>query len=254
MADAVKSADRVLRTFELLTDHPSGLTLTEICNELELPKSSAHSLLTTMESRGFLTQDPLSRRYRIGIRLWQAAQGYLIVGDIDQSARPFMEALRDEFNETVQLAVLDGADNVYIGKVDPDQQLRLESRVGVRLPAHATGIGKALLSGLTEAELRQRFRKIRFLQYTPTSITSLEQLISIVRLVRENGYATDDSEYTPGVYCVAAPIYGPDGSIQAAISLSLPEIRKSASMLQGITPAVLRQARAISARLGHHSG
>ena len=250
MNGAVKSADRTLVILELLTQHSEGLTLYEVQTMLELPKSSTYGLLMTMVNRGFLEQDPDTRRFRVGIRLWQAGQSYVAVTDLERVALPYMEALRDELNETVQLATLDGTDNVYIAKVDPDQQLRLASRVGARLPAHATGIGKALLSQLDHEELERRFADFEFVQYTQHTISSLPQLVAAVRKVRAVGYATDNSEYTPGVCCVAAPVLRPRGLAGAAISVSIPEVRRTNALIKKAVAGVLSTARDISQRFG----
>ncbi len=253
MGEAVKSADRVLQIIELLAGRPEGLTQTEIHIRLGLPKSSTHALLATMVTRGFLEQDPQSHGYRIGIRLWQAGQSYLLAADLEKSALPYMEALRDEVNETVQLAVLDGVENVYIAKVEPDQQLRLASQVGVRLPAHATGVGKALLGGLSDDEVRERFRDVEFVRYTPQSLTSLDHLIAKLGEIRAQGYALDNAEYTAGVYCVAALIRGARGTAQAAISVAVPDVRRTPDLIDKITVAVLEKADALSLRLGFRS-
>src|ERR1700729_2775918 len=107
----VKSADRTLAILDLLTVHREGLTLVDIQRTLGFPKSSTYSLLTTMVGRGFLEQDVDSRRFRVGIRLWQAGQSYVAADDLEAAALPYMEQLRDELNEVVQLATLDGTDN-----------------------------------------------------------------------------------------------------------------------------------------------
>lgn len=250
MTGVVKSADRTLAILDLLTDHPDGLTLTEIQHSLELPKSSAYVLLVTMASRGFLELDQDTRRYRAGIRLWQAGQSYVAVSDLERVALSYMERLRDELNETVQLATLDGTDNIYIAKVDADQQLRLASRVGVRLPAYATGIGKALLSQLSDDEVRERFAAVEFVRYTPTTITSVPELITAIQRVREDGYATDNSEYTPGVFCIATPLGRRRGHPRAAISVSIPEVRKTQTLTTRTISMIARTAQDISLRMG----
>ncbi|WP_062347158.1 IclR family transcriptional regulator [Herbidospora yilanensis] len=250
MNSLVKSADRTLAILDLLTDHRDGLTLTEIQRRLEIPKSSTYTLLVTMVTRGFLEQDTESRRFRVGIRLWQAGQSYVAVADLEKVALPYMEALRDALNETVQLATLDGTDNIYIAKVDPDHQLRLASRVGVRLPAHATGIGKALLSQLTDDEITERFTGVAFATYTPNTITSLPALLTAIREVRENGYATDNSEYTPGVFCIAAPFSGHRGGGRAAISVSIPEVRRTPEVITRTIENVRSTVHQLSLRMG----
>lgn len=251
MNATVKSADRTLAILELLTESGDGLTLTDIHQNLGFPKSSTYALLLTMVSRGFLEQETESRRFRIGIRLWQAGQSYVAANDLERAALPYMELLRDSLNETVQLATLDGIDNVYIAKVDPDHQLRLASRVGVRLPAYATGIGKALLSQLTDEDVRSRFDGVSFTRFTPTTITSLTKLINALDEVRGRGYATDNSEYTPGVFCVAAPVNGHRGSPHAAISVSIPEVRKTPKVIERTIEELCRTAKEISARMGY---
>jgi IclR family transcriptional regulator, KDG regulon repressor len=246
----VKSADRTLAILDLLTQHQDGLTLLEIQTRLGLPKSSTYALLVTMANRGFLEQDPETRRFRVGIRLWQAGQSYVAVTDLEKVALPYMEELRDQLNETVQLATLDGIDNVYIAKVDPDQQLRLASRVGARLPAYATGIGKALLSQLDDGELVRRFAGVDFVRYTPNTIQSLRTLLDAVSETRARGYATDNSEYTPGVVCVAASVRRPRGLSGAALSVSIPEVRKTSGLMESAINGVTATAQAISQRIG----
>ena len=144
LSATVKSALRVLLVIELLTDEPIGLSFAQICKRLGLPKSSTHALLRTMKERGHLDLDQTGR-YRLGIRIWQAGQAHTQGFDLAAAARPYLQVARDELHETVQLAVLDGFENVYLAKEDSDQRLVLQSRVGSRLPAYATGLGKGPL-------------------------------------------------------------------------------------------------------------
>ncbi len=247
----VKSADRTLAILELLTEHRDGLTLTEIQRLLELPKSSTYTLLVTMATRGFLEQDAETRRFRVGIRLWQAGQSYVAVADLERVALPYMEALRDGLNETVQLATLDGVDNVYIAKVDADQQLRLASRVGVRLPAHATAIGKgAAQPAVRRGDHRDGSPGWSSPPYTPNTITSSPALLTAIHEVRANGYATDYSEYTPEVFCVAAPFSGHRGGGRAAVSVSVPEARRTPEVLTRIIDGVRSTVHQLSLRTG----
>lgn len=253
MNAVVKSADRTLAILDLLTEHHDGLTLAEIQRTLEFPKSSTYVLLMTMVNRGFLEQDPDTRRFRVGIRLWQAGQSYVAVSGLERAALPYMEALRDQLNETVQLATLDGTDNVYIAKVDPDHQLRLASRVGARLPAYATGIGKAMLAQLDDAEVRGRFGDDTFARYTPQTIGSLDELIEQLRQVRARGYAEDHGEYTPGLYCVAAAIGTSQTTPRAAVSVSIPEMRRTPALVEQAITAVRLTANGIAHRMGYRT-
>ena len=252
MAEAVKSADRALRLMELLGGSRSGLTFSEICSHLSLPKSSAHALLTTMVQRRFVEQEPGSGRYVLGMRLWELAnRSVSTLNDLASVANPYMTSVRDAVNETVELAILDGTDVVYIGKCETQQLLTLVSRVGARLPAHATAVGKALLSTLDQAEVQARFANYTFTRYTPNTLGSLRALQNELASVRELGYSEARGDYTEGVHCVAMPVFGHGGSAVAAMSTSVPTNRSSPETLGLMARELDRAVRALSVRLGH---
>lgn len=253
-ADAVKSGLRVLLILELLTDNPAGLTFGEVCERLKLPRSSAHGLLHTMRDRGFLDFDKEGRRYQLGIRTWQAGQAYMRGINLATTSRPYLQAARAALGETVQLAVLDGIHNVYLAKEDADQLLILQSRVGARLPAYATGLGKVLLAGLDDDEVRRRFDGVRLQRFTTKTITNLTRLLSELARIRIQGYGTDHGEYTAGVECVAVPVRDHEGDVVAAISVSVPAVRGGAELSRRAVEVLTSQARALSSVLGYRGG
>ena len=158
---------------------------------------------------------------------------------------------RDELNETVQLAVLDGIDNVYVAKVEADHPLRLVSHVGSRLPAYATGLGKVLLAGLEPGEVRKRMTGTAFTRFTERTITSLDVLEQRLAEIRAKGYGEDEGEYTPGVYCVAVPVTAQDGGPIAAMSCSIPSARMIGEEEQRdrLVQSLSRHAAALSRQL-----
>jgi len=249
--DGVKSAYRVLSVIKLLTTESSGATFSEICLALTLPKSSAHALLGTMVDQGFLFLDRTSHKYRIGVRIWEAGQAYAESFDLPGIAMPFLEAARDALHETVQLATLDGIENVYVAKVEADQRLVLRSNVGSRLPAYATGLGKVLLAGLDDDELVRRFEGVTFRRFTENSITDFAKLHEVIKRVREDGFGVDNGEYTSGVVCVAVPVRDHSGGIISAMSVSVPEVRSTSASRQRASEVLLEQAGALSSRLGY---
>ncbi len=250
----MKSALRVLLIVELLTEEPRPLTFADIMARLGIPKSSAHALLRTMVERGHLRLDPSTRTYSLGIRIWQAGQGYLRDFELPVVARPFLQAARDELGETVQLAVLDGVENVYIGKEDSDHNLALNSHVGGRLPAHTTALGKVLLAGLPDHELARRFQGIRMPAFTPNTITDLATLKSELAKVQRDGYATDHEEFTLGVVCVAVPVIDYSTEVVTAISTSVPQVRATPPLQRKAIKVLTEQASALSRLLGAGSG
>jgi len=243
MADAVKSALRVLQIIELLTAYPKGLAFPEICERLDLPKSSVHALLRTMRERGHLAMVEPTRVYRIGVRLMEAGEAFRREFSLVSLVSPCLESACAVLDETVQLAVLDGTDVVYVAKVESTQRLALLTQVGSRVPAYATALGKVLLSSLSEDELRRRLGRVRFQRFTENSIHTMSQLLKEIAAVREMGYATDNSEYTVGVGCIAVPIRDADGNTLAAVSVAVPLVRMSTEKRELIIELLQTQAR-----------
>lgn len=247
----VKSASRVLSVLELLTGEPAGLTFSEICKALTLPKSSAYLLLRTMTDRGHLSYEDERRRYRIGVRIWQAGCTYLDAIDLVKVAQPVLVETRDALKETVQLAILDGAENVYLAKEDGDQHVVVQSRVGARLPAYATGLGKVLLSGLSDREVTAVFGRGRLVGFTPHTITDVRSLLEELAAVRTRGYAIDRGEYTDGVVCLAVPVRNHVGATIAALSVSVPEQRSGGDFFERAKGALGAAGERLSLALGY---
>lgn len=220
---SVKSARRVLDILELLSASTDGLKFPQIADLLGVPKSSLHALLATLHARKWIGFDETSRSYRIGMRAWEAGQGYLKARDLALIADEHLHAARTELNETIQLGILEGVEVLYIAKVDADRPFRLISRAGMRLPAWATGLGKVLLAYLPAAELRRRMEGVEFERFTANTVTSLAQLERILEQIRSDGIGRDQGEHTPFVYCVAAPVRDVSGNVVAAMSCCLPE-------------------------------
>jgi IclR family transcriptional regulator, KDG regulon repressor len=220
---SVKSARRVLDILELLSANTDGLKFPQIADLLGVPKSSLHALLATLHARKWIGFDETSRTYRIGMRAWEAGQGYIKARDLALIADEHLHAARTELNETIQLGVLEGVEVLYIAKVDADRPFRLISRAGMRLPAWATGLGKVLLAFLPADELRRRMEGVDFEPFTKTTITSLPQLERILEQIRADGIGRDEGEHTPFVFCVAAPVRDVSGTVVAAMSCCLPE-------------------------------
>ncbi|MDQ6674642.1 MAG: IclR family transcriptional regulator [Chloroflexota bacterium] len=248
--EGVKSADRVLDLFELLTSAPDGLSFSHIASRLTWPKSSTHALLRTMERRGYLSRNDATRTFQIGIRLWEAGQAYRLHADLALHALPAMQRVVDDIHETVQLAVRDGRDNVYLAKVDSQQPMQLVSRIGSRIPSHGTGLGKVLLADLTDRELDALYVDATLVRFTPNTITDLARLKEVVNEVRRVGHAVDEEEFAIGLRCIAVPILGVQRRTMAALSCSIPSARLDAAKAQR-TLTLLKQAAAeISRRMG----
>lgn len=248
----VKSAERALGLIQLLSDSPAGLAYPEIVRVLGLPKSSAHNLLSTVVASGFVEFDPSDRVYRLGIKTFEAGQAWVRSRDLVSRSNVYLDQVRDRLNETCQLAVLDGTENVYLAKAEADHVLTLQSNVGDRLPAYATGLGKVLLAALSEAEVRRRFTHVTFAKFTDNTIKSIDELIQELSEIRSCGYATDMGEYTPGVACIAVPVRDHTGHPVAAMSVSAPEVRRSEEWATQTLDVLTTTAADFSKHLGYN--
>lgn len=247
----VKSAVRVLDIFELLVQHPSGLSLSEICLELDLPKSSGHALLMTLVQRGYLREGRRERTYRLGPALFEIGSAYISSTDLVADGQAIVSEVARTCDETVHLAVLDGTDVLYVVKEEGTRTIRMVSAVGKRFPAYGTGVGKLLLSFQSDADLAERFPDNGALAaLTPQTITDPQALRAEFASIRTRGYAYDYEESTPGLCCVAAPVYGATGGVVAGMSISVPSVRFSPARRDELLALLLAQTKRLSMILG----
>lgn len=246
----VKSADRALLAIDFVAERGAA-TFAEIVDGLELPRSSAHGLLATLVEAGWLELSAEPRRYRLGLHVWQLAQRYDGHRLLLETAKPFMDALVGSTGETVQLARLDGIENVYIGISLSPNPMRMASTVGMRLHAHATGIGKALLSGLDEDEARHRLSAVVLPQLTARTLTDVDAIMPVLARVRELGFATDDEEFVDGCRCVAVPLTTErETGVAAAMSITMPSGRTDEAWPHSLYEPLRAAAQGIRAQMG----
>lgn len=244
-----KSAGRALRILELLSTEPSGLTFTDLVTRLAFPKSSLHELLSLLAERSFIEIGSDQRHYTLGIRVWEVGQAYARHREVVSIAIGEMEKIVSTINETVQLSILDHADNVYLAKVDCTHPLRLQTDVGKRFPAHATALGKVLLAHLPPAEALRRLRSKALAPLTPRTITDVDELMQALGNIRSRAFAVDWEEGMEGLRCVAVPIRDQDG-VMAAISASVPIFRATAERMTTAVKLLADASLTISRSLG----
>lgn len=246
---AVKSADRVLTVLEYLAE-ARGATFAEVARDLELPNSSAHQLLHTVAQRGFIEFDETTREFRLGSRLWEVAQAYSAVQDLATIAQPSMSALTDVTTETVQLARLDGLENVYLAISESPHPMKLVSAVGKRLPAHTTGLGKVLLAHLPEADLNGRLDGVTLARYTDNTITDRSALLAELARIRARGYGEDREEFVVGCRCIAMPVHNGARDVIAAMSVSIPTPRFNQKVAKSVRGALADTITHVEEKLG----
>lgn len=257
MARRTPALLRSLDILELFTDGRDSISAPEVVEELGLPRTSVHELLHTLAGRGYLRQSgEVPGRYHLGLQLFRLGSAYAERMDAAKVGHRIARRLGASCNETVHVAVLDQAHVVYIAKVDSSHAVRMVSALGGRVPAHCTALGKALLSELTEREVRTRLGDGPLEAMTANSITDVARLLDEVAGVRKAGVAVEICESNPDVCCVAAPVRDRDDQAVAAISVSVPLHRWSDALREELEALVVSGAVDFTAALGgrpaHH--
>ena len=243
---------RGLAVLEAFTSETPALTLNELAKAVDLSRSSAYRLVYTLNELGFLEREGDSKTYRLGSRVLRLGFAYLASQEMVEIARPHLAKLRDRTNCSAHLGILDGTDILYVARYADRKALTSRVQVGARLPAHATSIGRAILSQFTAGEIRRRFRDVAMASYSDVTPTDIEALIALLARDAARGYVLSHSAFEPGIASIAVPIFHEDGTVAGAINITTPEQTTEADILETtIKDAVLATADAISEWLGH---
>lgn len=215
----VQSVARIFELIEVLAAHPAGASLQKLAGQAGLAKSTAHRLLGSLVALGYAMQDGVTGQYRLTLKMFEISSGIVNSMDIMSVAKIHLERLAQRTGEAVHLVIRDAQDIVYIYKTESGP-MRMSSRVGLRSPLYCTGVGKAILATLPEAEVDKVWRHSRPQKLTERTITDLPALKAQLEEVRAAGYAVDDEENELGVRCVALAVPGPGGKADSAFSIS----------------------------------
>nr|WP_042184111.1 IclR family transcriptional regulator [Kibdelosporangium sp. MJ126-NF4]CEL16079.1 Transcriptional regulator, IclR family [Kibdelosporangium sp. MJ126-NF4]CTQ94005.1 Transcriptional regulator, IclR family [Kibdelosporangium sp. MJ126-NF4] len=246
----IQSVDRALTVLRLLARH-GELGVTEIATRLEVHKSTAFRLVTTLEQHDLVEQHTDRGKYRLGVGVLQLAGATTAKLDLVQRAKPVSQRLAEVIGETVNITVLSGHEALYVDQVAGSAALQLHNWVGQRIPLHATSNGKVLLanvSGVRFDELTAGVLK----RFTDKTVTDRSVLRAQVGLVRQQGYAVAVDELEVGLTAVAAPICGVDGTVVGSISASGPGFRITPDHVPDVARKVAAAAQEVSRRLGWH--
>jgi IclR family transcriptional regulator, pca regulon regulatory protein len=249
----VEALARGLAILELFTQEAPALSLSDIVSSLEINKSTAFRFLTTLETMGYLEKDPSTRRYRPSVKVLQL--GFRAINlEVRQVARPFLERLAQEVRETVSMGILSGTDVIYIDRVRNRSIVGVVLEVGSRLPAHTVTIGKVLLADCLPEDLALFFDKTKLKKIVPKTISTRENLLAELSVVREQGFAVCDEELAAGLRAAGAPVRNHNGKAIAAINVSGSISTISLERLRNeVVPALVETAKQISLALGYVS-
>jgi DNA-binding IclR family transcriptional regulator len=249
MADesAESAVARALSVVTAFTFTDPVLGVSELGRRLGLPKSTVHRLLSILVGEGFVERTP-DERYRLSLKLYEIGQEVVNGHVLRQVGHVPLEKLRNDSGEAAHLAVLSGADVVYLDRFESPQMMGVFTKVGRRRSAHATSSGKVLLAFGTQADVDDAVAA-GLPRLGPRSITTRTRLNHALADVRKNGYAVSSDESAPGVVSVGAPIFDRVGACVAAVSVAGPMIRMPEDRHQQLVRMVVRTAAEISKAL-----
>ncbi len=250
----VQSVERVFNILEIMAGEGAPITVTELAEKVNLKISTVHRLLTTLLHRGYVEQED-DNKYRLGLKLMEIGNSVLYYSDIRTVSRPFLEELVDRCNETVNLAILDDTDVVYIDQVESKNLIivKMLAQVGNRGPVHCTSSGKALVAFLPEDKVEETIGRLDLARYTNETITDMENLRKELIRVRADGYAVDWGEREEHVRCIAAPIFNHEGRAIASISISGPSTRITTYYMKNeLVDLIQETAERLSHKMGYN--
>jgi IclR family pca regulon transcriptional regulator len=251
-----QSLERGLAVLSAFASGRPQLGISELARELTLSRSTVHRYVVTLAALGYLEQDPSTRRYRLGPRVLDLGFAAVSSMELREISAPHLQRLSDDTGHTVNMAILDHTDILYVERCRShrlgQREIDLNLHVGSRLPAYCTSMGKVLLAFLPDEEREALLDRIELVKRGPNTLTSRVALEAELRRVRDEGIATNIEELAFGLRSIAVPIRDQSGEVVAAINLAVHRSWVSMDdLLTRLSPALLATAEAISARAGY---
>jgi IclR family pca regulon transcriptional regulator len=248
----ITSLSRGLSLLSMLAESPHPLNLTELSKRLHLSTSTVQRLTYTLQCLGYVDRENETKKFRIGPKTITMSLRAMRNLNLRNVAFPLLEKTSKEIGETVNLAILDGVEIVYLERIKTQQILNINLEIGSRLPAFCTSMGKVMLAYLPEDRLEELLNRMKLSPLTPKTITRKEDIKKELKKVRMRGFATNNEELAAGLRSVAAPIRNVRGEVIAAVNIAVPSIRVSQKKLETtLAQKVMETAQQISSNLGY---
>jgi IclR family transcriptional regulator, pca regulon regulatory protein len=250
-----QSLERGLAILGCFTPSRRVLGISDIADDLGMSRSTTHRYVITLLALGFLEQGA-SRKYRLGLRVTNLGMSALNSTGLREHSHTYLEELRQRTSYTVNLAVLDGREILYVDRLRSlrreQSKIDLDLHPGSRLPAYCTAMGKLMLANLPEEEQGEILASMKLTKRGPNTITSKKALRAELDEIREESFAVNDEELAPGLYSIAAPVRNEAREVVAAVSLAAHTSMISLSeLVDALSPHLVSTADRISARLGY---
>ena len=247
----IQSVDRAITILSLFTHRRPRLGITEISDALKLPKGTVHGLVRTLLNSGFLQQDLETRKYQLGLKIYE--MGIILAGNLEINQKGVGPAnkLAKNVRLITRIAIWDGDSALTTVNIDPLSDSHFVYQIGPRIPAYCSSLGKALLAFLNDEERDAYLRRIELVPYTPKTIVQKDRLLRELKKTRQRGFSIDQEETVSGLFCIGAPVYGRNGQLEAAVSLSGSPDRFQNQQMKTLCEKLLKTAGEISLLLGY---
>lgn len=247
----MQTVDRCVGILKAISSTPSGLTLSQVCSSLGLPKTTAFRVLQALLKHDFLRKDDLTKVYRLGPTLLVLRTAALHQWDLFSIAAPHVRELADAANETTFFTRLYRDRVICLDSVDSSRSFRYHVTPGSEVPFHSGASAKVILAYLSAEQRSRMLGQAPFTRFTPRTITDLTELLEHLDQVRDQGYAFCDGELEVGIRAIAAPIMGDDLCAIGSVAIVAPAERLDAEAQERFLPALLDTAQRISERMGY---
>lgn len=248
---AIQSVNRAFDILFLFSDTKPFLGITEISNTLGLTKPTVHGLVRTLAMRGFLSQDPETRKYSLGLKIFDLCSFLACTLKVNQVGAAPAHQLANSLNHMTRISIWDQNSTLVTLNILPGSKMTNFQLLGPRIPAYCSASGKAMLAWLSEKEISGYVKKTPLDSYTKNTITDKKHFLQELKQARQKGFARDNEEYLPGMACVSCPVFDHTGQPAAAISVSsIPNVLFGTS-LDRITDEMKDTAKEISRSMGY---
>jgi IclR family transcriptional regulator, KDG regulon repressor len=231
----IRVLHKTLDVLEIVKSRDSGYTLADLTRAVELPKATVYRIVSTLEKRGYLDRGQ-NGGYRLARKMFDMQRQDSMETILSRAAQPFLQRLVDAYKETVNLGILNAGEVVVINTVESPLGVRMSSKIGNRRHLHSTAIGKCFLAGLPDKDLLRLVRVKGMPRLTPNTLVTKADLMAEIERVRKQGYAIDNEENEMDGRCIGAPVYGPDGRVLGAVSISSPLFRMDINRARSLAP------------------
>jgi len=246
----IKVLTKTFAVLEILLEHRSPMSMSEISEKLGFYPSTVHRILDTLKYGGYVEQNSTTQKYQLGLKLLELGMGKLHQINLVKEAKPFLRELAKKCNETVHLGIFEDTNVLYLAKEESSQTIRMISYVGRRAPLHCTALGKVLLAYLPSTERNDILARIELSKLTDKTIIDKKQLEIELNKIEQKGMGWDREENEKDVRCIAAPIRDYQGRVIAAVSVSSPAYRVNKENQDHLQEELITTCQKISSRLG----